>query len=289
MKRKLAVTADCTCDLSDELLKKYNTELLRFSVITEHGCFLDKEEITASNILDYISEGGKARSSAPDTDECIRFFTEQLEKSEQVIHICMSSDTSLSYRNCCEAIKIMGEKAAGLRLFDSRHLSSGTGIMVLRASEMAENGTSADEIIKELMMLRKKISTSFIVRNADCLLNNSKISVPVRRIFDFMDIHPVIRMENGKMKLKLITSFIIRGSYEKAQLRYISSELKKYLKMNKYSVFITHAGCSFRVMDTVRKRVERNSCFRHIYVTEASSAVSVNCGPETLGLIYITE
>lgn len=285
MKKRLSVTTDCTSDLSDDIIEKYDIKTLAYNIHTERWCFRDKEEISARNVLEHISAGGTATSEAPSTEECIRFFSEQLEKSENIIHICMSSEIGLSYRNCCEAMKTMEDKAERIWLFDSSQLSTGTGHIVIKACEMAEKGMSPVEIKKELERYRNKVSTTFLVKNADYLYTNRKVSALMKKICSVFGIHPVIEIRKGKMMLKKL----YRGDYEKAELRYITSELKNAQKAVKDRLFITHAGCSFREIETIRKRAERISSFRDICITEASAAVSSNCGPNTVGVIYVRE
>ncbi|MCQ2465152.1 MAG: DegV family EDD domain-containing protein [Oscillospiraceae bacterium] len=285
MKKRLTITADCTCDLSDEIIEKYNIKLLPFNILTERWSFRDRDEITARNVLDYISSGGQARSEAPGTEECIRFFSEQLDHAEKIIHICMSSEASLSFRNCCQAMKEMDDKAANIWLLDSKHLSTGTGHIVIKACELAEKGIPPEKIKKELEIFRERISTSFIVRNADYLYNNKKAGLFLRKVCSLFELHPVIVMRNGRLRLKKI----YRGDYEKAELRYVTSELKNNQKIDNERLFITHAGCSFREIETLRKRIERITSFKEICTTEASAVVSSNCGPNSVGVIYVRE
>ncbi len=289
MKRRLSVTADCTCDLSDKFLERYSVETLAFSIITERGCFLDREEITAGNVFEHITSGGSARSVAPDTDECISFFKKQLEKSEMIIHICMSSDISLSYRNCCEAMKIIGDDAQKIWIFDSRQVSTGLGHIVLRACELMEKNLDPAEIIKDLTVYRSRVMASFIVQSSEYLTGNLKINSYLCKMCEVFGCHPVIAVVNGKLKMKRF----YRGDFMTSELKYIKSELKNAQKNDPKAdtlrVFITHAGCTFREIDTLFKRVEKSRVFRNISITEASAVISSNCGPHTVGLLYVTQ
>lgn len=282
-RKKIAVTTDCTSDLSDSLLDKYGIGIIYFKVVTDSGCFRDLDEITAVNVLEYIESGGNARSLVPETNECIRFFTDQLKKCEEMIHITISSEISNSYRNCCEALKIMGDDAKRIKLFDSRTLSTGTGHIAIRASKLAAEGKTSEEIINDLEEYRHKVSTSFLVKNADYLYNNGKVNENIKKICDLFGIHPLLEIKNGKIHLKRFWG----GNYENAEVKYISSSLIKSDNIDPERVFITHAGCSVREINAVKKILEKTGKFKNIYVTEASATVSSNCGPNTIGIIYI--
>lgn len=282
-RRKIAVTTDCTSDLSDSLLDKYGIGIIYFSVVTDSGCFCDCDEITSMNVLELIEAGGSARSLAPDTNECIRFFTEKLKNCEELIHITMSSEISYSYRNCTEALKIMGEDAKRIKLLDSRTLSTGTGHIAIRASKLASEGKTSDEIIEDLKAYRSRVSTSFLVRNADYLFANGKVSEHIKKICDLFGIHPLLEIKNGKIHLKRFWS----GNYENAEIKYITSSVSKIENIDPERVFITHAGCTVREINAAKKILEKNGKFKNIYVTEASATVSSNCGPNTIGIIFI--
>ena len=283
MKNRISVTADCTSDLSDELLKKYSIETIYFNIVTGTGCFRDLDEITALNVLELIENGETARSLAPDIDECIKFFTEKLETCEELIHITISSQISRSYMNCCEALKIMGDKAKRIKILDSENLSTGTGHLAIRASKLAAKGESSDAIIKDLSEYRKRVSTSFLVRNADYLYANGKVGKKTKKICDILDLHPILQIKNGKICLK----FFRGGEYEKAQINYVRSEIKKPDIIDKDRIFITHSGCSVKTLEAARNVIEEKNIIKNIYITEASATVSSNCGPGTIGIIYI--
>ena len=53
---KVYITSDCTCDLSEELLNKYDVEVIHFYISTDRGCFKDRVEMTATNVVEYFGE-----------------------------------------------------------------------------------------------------------------------------------------------------------------------------------------------------------------------------------------
>ena len=286
MKKKIQITADCTSDLSDELLKQYGIGTLPFSIITERGCFLDREEITANNVFEHMRSGGSIRSEAPSVDECIRFFTEHLEKAEYIIHICMSSEISRSYRNCCEAMKIMGDNAKNIRIFDSKHLSMGTGYIVMKACFLAECCSSPDKIITELTEYRSRVVTQFLIKDLDNLRRNGRVGSVTYKLCTLFSIHPVFELRHGRMVAKKF----YKGDYQNAELKFISSIIRKVRKSQNTDperVFLTHAGCLFREIDIMHKRFEKSELFKNVCVAESSAAVSCNCGAQSVGVIYV--
>ena len=92
-------------------------------------------------------------------------------------------------------------------------------------------------------------------------------------------------MKNGKMTLKGVEA----GNPERSVLRYIKKELKNKKNINTKRIFITHAYCSVKNIAEVKAAVEKYCNFDEIIVTKASATVSGNCGPGTVGVLYVYE
>ena len=284
--KRLGITTDCVCDLPDEYLKLHDIDIVYFYITTSTGRFRDRYEITAGNIIEYLEGGGeKAETKAPEPEEYKAFFEKGLEKYKEIIHITISNHVSLSFKNANAALELMGENSKKVHIIDSEHLSTGMGHMIIKAVEMRDKGSSADEIIAEAERMKKKIATSFITMNADYLYRNGRAGKKVKDICSAFMLHPVLTMKDGKMTLKTIKI----GSYEKSVIRYIKSELGRNKKINRKRLFITHACCPVRTISSIKAAVQKMCRFDEIIVTNASATVSGNCGPGSVGVLFVYE
>ncbi len=283
-RKRICITTDCTCDLPREYLKENAIDIVHFYIQTDRGVFKDVEEITAGNIFDYIRNGGsKTLTSAPPAQEFSEFFQRKLEEYDEVIHIAISGRISECVTNSTEALKLIGADGKRVHIFDSGHLSTGLGLLVMSATDMMKEGLSVQEIIHRLDAMKEKVSTTFMTYNADYLYRNGKVSKNVKSLSDIFKIHPVLKMKEGYIKLASIRM----GSYERSILKYIRRELKNIDEIDKKQLFITHAGCSVSEVRMIRKAVERLATFENITCTTASATISGNCGPRTFGLLYV--
>lgn len=280
--RKICITADCVCDLSDDILKEHNIEIVYFYIVTDTGVFRDVDEITADNIFEYQSSGGRSETRSAPPDDFAGFFRRMLRRCDEIIHIAVSSKVSRSVSHCYEAKELLGEDGNRLHIFDSEHLSTGMGILALRAAELAEEGRDAAYILDELEDMRDKISTTFIANNADYLYINGKVSKGLKNICSLFSIHPVLEVKDGVLKLKTVEI----GNYEKSMQRYIRKQLKHSDDINKSLLFITHAGCSVNDLKLVKREVNRIMSTNITGAVKASATISVNCGPRTVGVFY---
>ncbi len=284
MSGKICITTDCVCDLPREMLKAHNIDMLYFYIETDSGRFRDVDEITAENIFEYLREGGiKSETKAPPTDEFFGFFQKKLKKYDEIIHIAISSKLSMSVANANAARERLGKDAERVHIFDSEHLSTGMGYLVLKAAELADAGKDVQAVLDELTALRSKISTTFIAYNADYLYRNGKVSKNVKDFCGFFNIHPVLEMKDGHLKLKSVEM----GSYEKSMMRYVRRQLKNTDSVNSSRLFITHAGCSINDVKMVKREVNRIMTFDSIDVTKASATISGNSGPRTIGVLFV--
>ncbi len=165
---KLCVTTECVCDLPEKLLNRLNMDIIYFHIYTDSGCFTDTDEVDARNILEYMERGGKkSKSEAPSANEYKAFFQKKLEDYDEIIHIAISSGISNSVKSASLATAKIGLNGRKVHVFDSGHLSSGMGFLAIKAAQMNQEGLSVREILEELEHMKQRVSTSFIVKNAE--------------------------------------------------------------------------------------------------------------------------
>lgn len=282
--QKVGIIAECVCDLPKSYLKEHNIDILYFLIETDSGVFTDTDEITAENILDYMQSGGKkSKSSAPAPEVYRNVFEKNLEKYDELILVAISSGISRSCANAEKAVSEMGEKGKRVHIFDSKHLSTGIGHLVMKVAESAEKGMSAEKILSELMSLRDRISTTFITENADFLYRSGRVSGRVKKICDTFNVHPVLTMKDGLIALKSVGI----GKYEKVCARYIQKELKNPDKIDKKRAFLTYVGCSVKMLNRIEAEIESRCHFDELIHTKASATISSSCGPNTFGILFV--
>lgn len=283
-KKKVGVIAECVCDLPRSIIEKYDIDIVYFLVKTDSGVFTDTDEITSENIIGYMEAGGKmSKSSAPSAEVYVQAFREKLKNYEEVFLPTISSSISNSYANAVEAVKEMGDEGKHVHIFNTGHLSTGLGHIVIRAAELAKAGESAEKITDALSYLRDRVSTSFITMNVDYLYRNGLVSQTVKQLCGAFNAHPVLAMKNGVLTAEAIKF----GNYRKACLRYIRHKLRNSGAIDKTRLFITHSGLSSKIIDEIKSEINKLCSFEEIIVIKASATVSSNCGPGSVGVLFI--
>ncbi len=282
-KKNIVITTDSLADIPPELVEKYDIKILPHLVCTDQGIFMDGVEVESNGIIKYLEdENAFIKTTANSVSFVEEFFGKNLENANDVIHISITSSVDESgYDVAVEAAKAFDN----VTVFDSGHLSSGLGMMVLQAEKMQEKGATKDEIIDALTEMRSRVCTSFVTENLDYLARAKIVNKNLARITKALMMHPVLVLSKGKIRLKKV----IIGSRERARKKYISYALRTAKRIDDREAFITYVGVSVKELDFINVEVENRFHFKNIYYQKASPAISADCGPGTLSVIYMTK
>src|SRR5690554_5166243 len=120
--KKIKVTSDSTCDLSQHILDKYKIETVPLYINLGEESYKDMLEIKPEDIFSYASKTGKLpKTSAVSVADYIHLFTKTLETHDAVIHINLGQQFSSCHQNA----KLAAEEFDNVFVVDSCNLSSG--------------------------------------------------------------------------------------------------------------------------------------------------------------------
>lgn len=282
----IGITTECVADLPESLCIEKEIGIIYMDIETEKGIFRDAYEVDADNITEYMIGGEKkARSVIPTANDYRHFFKKQLNEYDEIVHISISNGVSKAIENAKLGRAKLGMDGRKIHIVDSRHLSTGTGLLVLEAVKYREAGMSATEIVTGLNDVIPRIHTSFLANNAEYLYYNGQVKKWVMELCQVLQLHPILQMKNGKLGLK----GVYIGKYEKAASRYIRDSLKKNDAIRTDRAFITYVGCSHAILQSIRKKVSEYTEFDEVFEQKASATIASNCGPLTFGVLYVAE
>lgn len=281
--KKWIITAETTCDLSPELVEKYQIELLPITVIVDGKEYKDGVDITADELFDYVKASGQLpKTAAVSLAEYADFFAETKKKAEKILHFSISSKASSSYNNAVKA----AEEAGDVYVVDTKCLSSGEAILMLKAYDMLSEGMEFDEVAKKITELTAKVQTSFVVDTLDNLHKGGRCSLASLLGAKILKIHPSICEKDGALAIKKKHM----GNLNRALIQYISDLAQEYPAYDKRRAFVTHSPCDGRGdIDAVIAKVKELFNFDEIIETEAGATVSTHCGKNTIGLLFLAE
>ena len=276
---KIRMTADSTCDLSPELLRKYDIALAPLSVIIDGEVFHDGVDVTPRDVFRAADAGKSVRTAAVNAYEYKEFFGKQLRNCDQLVHICISSEFSTCYADACEAAAETGN----VFVVDSRNLSTGSGLLALEGVEMAEKGMAGEAVAEALRGKTGLVDTSFVVRTIDYLRRGGRCSGLEALGAKMLHIRPSIVVRDGKMH----PGDKYRGRYEHYLKHYIQDALADDRMIDFRRVFITHSPSEEGLVRFAIDTVKSYGLFQEVMETMAGCTVCTHCGPDTLGIIFM--
>ncbi len=280
-KAMVVITTDSVCDLPEDLIGKMGIQVLPYHVYTKDGMFYDNVEMDADEILFYMeNESGEIHTGGPTVEDYEAFFAFALEKARHVIHISMTQKMSRGFLNATEAARVFGN----VSVVDSGQFSSGMGIVALEAAQMAREELETEEIVKRLSDVIKRVNTSFVVDTPYYLARSGRISRRMAAFWSAFPVHPVIGLKNGSMRAEGMVIAAVEGSH----LKYMRKVLRSR-NIDPARLFITYSGLSFEELTKIRQDAAGLGIFDEIICRKASSVISINCGPKSFGLFFMTK
>ena len=274
----IKITSDSTCDLSPELLERYQVSILPLSVNLGEQSYLDGESVTPTEIFDFVSKTGQLPSTAAiNPSSYIDFFEPLSKEYDAVIHINIGSGFSSCHQNAALAAAEFDNVYA----FDSDNLSTGQGLMVIEAAIAAQRGDSVEEILAMLKDLTPRLDCSFVLDKLDYLAKGGRCSAVTALGANLLNLKPCILLTEGK----LVAGKKYRGNWAKVLPGYAKERLEGR-DVCKDRVFITYTSCPAEVVAELRACLEAMG-FGEILETVAGCTVTSHCGPNTLGVLFI--
>ena len=279
----IKIVADSTCDLSKEVLERYHIQMAPLHILLGEQEYLDGVNITPDEIYAWADENNDTPKTSAIGFEDALSVVEQIKGTEdEMIVFTISGKMSTTvnvFRMVAEELEIEEQ----ISIIDSENLSTGLGLLVLKAAIMVQEGKSRAEICSAIEEIKSKVSASFVVDTLTYLHRGGRCSSVEALAGGVLKLHPKIVVANGSMS----ADKKYRGKMSKVILDY-AKDLEDALKQADESrVFITHSGCEQEVIDSVYAYLEELHYFDEILVTRAGGVISSHCGPGTLGVLFV--
>ncbi|MCR5302268.1 MAG: DegV family protein [Lachnospiraceae bacterium] len=277
------VCSDSTCDLSDEIVRKYGITIIPLHILLDDREYRDRVEITQEEIFEWADRNRKTpKTSAVSVPDATEVIKPMLDAGDELIIFTISSMMSTTY-NVFNMVAEDLNATDRVHVVDSMNLSTGIGLLVVEAAVMAKEGYSAEDIVKEMERLRPKVRASFVIDTLTYLARGGRCSSVVALTGGVLRIHPKIIVKNGAMEV----SKKYRGQIKNAVMDYVKDMHYVLLEARRQRVFITHTCKDREIVEEVRKYLEDLNYFDDVLETRAGGVISSHCGPGTLGVLFI--
>lgn len=267
---KIKIITDSTLDLPSNLIKEKNIEVLPLLINFGEESYLDGVEINTKEMLDKIENEDILPTTAQVTPN--RFeevFKKYLDEGYKILTLVLSSDMSGTYQSACIAKNMLDTD--DIVVIDSRNVTSGLGVLVLKACEFRDNGDNIFEIEEKIKNIIPKVKSSLSFESLENLVRGGRLSKTAGTIGSVLGLRLILEVKDGQMALK----DKVRGS-KKALKKIISdfesgnvdtnspivlleilneeiySGLKKYFEENNINYIDAKVGCTVGIHSGIR-------------------------------------
>ena len=239
MSKRVIICSDSTTDIGRALIEKYGIGILPLSVNLGGCCYTDGVDIDPEGIYrHYEVKGELPKTAAPNIAAFCAFFEERTRAGDAVVFFTISAEMSSTYNNA----RLAASNYPDVYVVDTRNLSTGGGLLVLAAAEMAKKGMSAAEIAKECAALVDKVDASFVIDNLEFLHKGGRCSAVAALAAGVLQLKPCITVHGGKMGV----AKKYRGKFARVLQQYIADRIGDAEGIDTSHVFVTHAGAMRR-------------------------------------------
>ena len=277
------IIADSTCDLTKELLEKYDISIIPLHIVLGEKEYRDGSEISPDEIYQWSDTNKEApKTSAISISDAMEIYEACAKTHDEIVCFSISGQMSTTVnvmRMAAEELELEDR----IHIIDSANLSTGGGLLVIEAAIMAQEGKAASEIVDAIEVLKPQVRATFIVDTLTFLHRGGRCSGVAALAGGALKLHPKIVVENGAMK----PDKKYRGKMNSAIMTYVK-DLEEQIKNAKTDrVFLTHSGCDEELLQSIYDYVKELNIFKEIHIARAGGVISSHCGPGTFGLLFI--
>ncbi len=273
----VTISTDSCADLSSALIRDRDIKVIPLQVLVDGRNIRDGEMSLEELFASVEKTGQLPKTSAPAVADFIDFYA----GSEEVVFIGISEKLSATIQSARLATSEL--KSQRIFIVDSKNLSTGIGLLVIKAADLRDHGLNAQQIASELEKLVAKVRTSFVIDTMEYLYKGGRCSGLQALAGSLLQIRPIITVqEDGTLGVK----HKIRGSRAKA-LNTLLSDFKADLPdIDLQRVFVTHTSYP-EDADYLVEELKKLAPVEQVLVTSAGATIASHCGPRTIGILYL--
>ncbi len=280
MSGKVVIISDSTSDLSQELVDRYDIKIIPLKVGLGEVQYIDGVNIDPDMIYAHYEKTGELpKTAAVNVSEFAEAIEACVKDGNSAVVFTIGSQMSSTFNNA----RLAAEEFDDVYVVDTQNLSTGGGLLVIAAAEMAEKGVSAEEIARECEKLAKRVDASFVIDNLEFLYKGGRCSALAAFGANALQLKPCIAVRGGKMG----ATKKYRGRFGDVLKKYIAEQIGDASDIVTDHVFVTHAGCDESIYMACYEQVKAYGIFKEVHLTRAGCTVSSHCGRNTLGVLFI--
>lgn len=278
MKEKIAILADSSCDLPQDIVDRFGINILPLKVVYGDKVYSDRIDIQPDDVYKNMPENIPT-TSMPSPDE-VKQMLESIRKQgfTHVLAFALSSNLSGTYQTMKLAVSQISNMM--VETFDTKTLSMGTGWMVMEAAQSVVDGLDFKEIINKINSIKPKIHVYYVLETLEYLRRGGRIGYVAGMLGEFLHFKPIISVnEEGRY----YTYSKTRG--RKKSLQRLVEIIEEACRDKKIQLAVMHGGAREEAKQVLEK-LKNLPNIENIIFSDISPALGVHTGPGLVGVSY---
>ncbi|MBR5115589.1 MAG: DegV family EDD domain-containing protein [Lachnospiraceae bacterium] len=275
----VSVTSSTACDLPAAILEDLQIDVLPFNIGVDGRTYRDAIEAGTEELIRYAEAGMQMSVYPPTQEQLEKFFGQELKKAHNLIYITVSGAMGEEYRRATAAARAYGN----VWVYDSEGSSASVGWLVLAAYRMSTQGKSPEAIIAELDRIKAGFRCSFVTDGSYFRQRRATADAGKYNLIRLLSIRPIIGLKNGRYRIRRF----VFGEQEQCFEKFIDQAFPLFANPDPDLILVVYVDLTEQEREMIRNRILRHVTFRNIAFLKASGAFALNCGPGSLGLVYV--
>lgn len=279
------IFTDTSSNLPTPCLRQRGVKVVPFYyyVNGEETSCVDTESFDGDAYYSAIKKGTAVTTAQVPPQRYIDYFMPELESGNDILYIAMSSGISGS----CDSARIAAAELKGLyplrrvEIIDTLAASLGQGIVVLRATELRDEGASLDNAVWKLNALSRRVFQVFTVDDLMHLRRGGRLSNISAVVGTVLQIKPILV---GNEEGKIVAVAKLRG--RKRSIESLAERYDKFVvEPERQVVGIAHAGCRAEA-ELLAELLKKNRPPREIMLVDYEPMTGAHVGPGAIALFF---
>jgi len=287
LKIMIKLIADSTCDLSEEMISKYNIGIAPLHILIDNKTYRDKIDIKATEFFQLLPTLKELpTTSMPSPSEYLKIIDLAISEGyTEILCICMSSGTSGSYQSAELAKSLFYEdnpnSQVKLYIVDSLSMSHGSGWLLLKTAKLLNEGKGFTELIEFCETTKKRIKHFLCVDDLSNLVKSGRISNAGALLGKALGIKPIMSMKNGQGVV------ISKERGWNKVIKTYTTEFLNRVDINITDFLIIGYSSSIIIAETLKEKLKATTEFKgEIFIMQMGVSVGTHVGLGGLSMFF---
>lgn len=276
---KIKIITDSTSDLPVSILEKYDIGVLPLLVNIDGQNYKDGVDINLLELFEKMEHSKEFPNTAQvNPQRFMDCYKKYLDEGYKILSIHISSKMSGTYQSACIAKDTL--QSEDIIVIDSLNVTSGLGLLVLKAAKLKDNGFEIKQIEESILDTIPHVRSALAFDTLENLVKGGRLSKTVGIIGNILNIKLIIEIRDGELSVM----DKVRGS-RKAVRTILDYLNKKGMKKGEDTILLQVK--SIDVVEILRKELQ--SRVDDFIECTVGCVVGVHAGPGACGIFFIED